>query len=105
MYATPLWYPNRSTQHGSRYWRYIVEGSWGNSLSFTDSSIQKTGCKDLFQKEVMIEKSSIWNVGTDSFKLIYAALSHLVQPDMIHYDAVMEDKILMSVAAWMAELI
>lgn len=53
----------------------------------------------MFQKEVMIEKSSIWNVGTDSFKLIYAALSHLVQPDMIHYDAVMEDKILMSVAA------
>lgn len=84
--CTPLpsaCYPNRYTQHGSGYWRIMVGGLQGKDWSFTDSLIQESGCKELFRKKVMIEKSSIRNLGTGSFRVIYAALSRLAPPAVI----------------------
>lgn len=54
----------------------------GKVWLFTDL-IQKTGCKDLFQKEIMIEKLSIQNLRTCSFSVIYAAFCLLALPAVI----------------------
>lgn len=66
-----------------RHWWTMVGDFHRKGWPFTYSVIQETGRKELFQKEVMIEKLSIQNLRTCRFSVICAASSPLALPAVI----------------------